>query len=97
MVITCLHQAHQGGGSGVVSFIAFMSLVYDLLDDTSINAGMDVIHAKLILKHVLDRHEDTAEAVNNAHVYTSGTRSAVISWPNAVNETKCPEPPGFKR
>jgi hypothetical protein len=74
-----------------------MCLVCDLLDDASINVGMDVIHAELILKHVLNRHEDTAEAVNNAHVYMSGTRIAVINWPNAVNEAECPEPPGFKR
>jgi hypothetical protein len=37
----------------------------------------------------------TAETVNNAYVFTSGTCGGVVSWPNPVNETRCPVP-GFK-
>ena len=52
------------GRDGIVGFIAFMCLVRDLLNDASIDTNMDAIHAELILKHVLDKHEDAAEAVN---------------------------------
>jgi hypothetical protein len=34
----------------------------------------------------------TAESVNNAYVFTSGTCGGVVSWPNPVNETICPTP-----
>jgi hypothetical protein len=54
----------SGGRGGIVGFIAFMCLVRDLLNDVSIDTNMDLTHAELILKHVLDRHEDAAEAVN---------------------------------
>jgi len=54
----------SGGRGGIVGFIVFMCLVRDLLNDVSIDTNMDLTHAELILKHVLDRHEDAAEAVN---------------------------------
>jgi hypothetical protein len=54
----------SGGRGGIVGFIVFMCLVRDLLNDASIDTNMDLTHAELILKHVLDRHEDAAEAVN---------------------------------
>jgi len=52
------------GRDGIVSFIVFMCVVRDLLNDASIDTNMDAAHAELILKHVLDKHEDAAEAVN---------------------------------
>jgi hypothetical protein len=52
------------GRDGVFGFIVFMCLVRDLLNDASIDTNMDAAHAELILKHVLDKHEDAAEAVN---------------------------------
>jgi hypothetical protein len=52
------------GRDGVLGFIAFMCLVRELLNDASIDTNMDAAHAELILKHVLDKHEDAAEAVN---------------------------------
>ena len=52
------------GRDGIVGFIVFMCLVRELLNDASIDTNMDVAHAELILKHVLDKHEDAAEAVN---------------------------------
>jgi len=54
----------SGGGDGVLGFIVFMCLVRELLNDASIDTNMDVAHAELILKHVLDKHEGAAEAVN---------------------------------
>jgi hypothetical protein len=54
----------SGGGDGVLGFIVFMCLVRELLNDASIDTNMDLTHAELILKHVLDKHEDAAEAVN---------------------------------
>jgi len=54
----------SGGGDGVLDFIAFMCLVRELLNDASIDTNMDAAHAELILKHVLDKHEGAAEAVN---------------------------------
>jgi len=47
----------SGGRGGIVSFIVFMCLVRELLNDASIDTNMDVTHAELILKHVLDKHE----------------------------------------
>jgi len=41
-----------------------MCLVRELLNDASIDTNMDTAHAELILKHVLDKHEGAAEAVN---------------------------------
>jgi hypothetical protein len=38
----------------------------------------------------------TDETVNNAWVFTNGTCDGVVSWPNPVNETQCPGPPGFE-
>jgi hypothetical protein len=38
----------------------------------------------------------TAETVNNAYVFTSGTCGGVVSWPSPVNETICPSSPSFK-
>jgi hypothetical protein len=40
-------------------------------------------------------HIITAESVNHAYVFTDGSCSGVVSWPNPVNETQCPAP-GFK-
>jgi hypothetical protein len=56
-----------GGGDGIVGFIAFMCLVRDLLNDASIDTNMDINYAEMILKHVLDRHEGAAEAVNTIY------------------------------
>jgi len=55
------------GRGGVLGFIVFMCLVRDLLNDTSMDTNMDLTHAELILKHVLDRHEDAAEAINTLY------------------------------
>jgi len=55
------------GRDGIVSFIVFMCLVRDLLNDTSIDTNMDLTHAELILKHVLDKHQGAAEAVNTLY------------------------------
>jgi hypothetical protein len=57
----------SGGRDGIVGFIAFMCVVRDLLNDTSIDTNMDLTHAELILKHVLDKHEGAAEAVNTLY------------------------------
>jgi hypothetical protein len=57
----------SGGRDGIVSFIAFMCLVRDLLNDASIDTNMDLTHAELILKHILDKHEGAAEAVNTLY------------------------------
>jgi len=55
------------GRDGVFGFIVFMCLVRDLLNDVSIDTNMDATHAELILKHVLDKHEDASEAVNTLY------------------------------
>jgi len=55
------------GRGGVLGFIAFMCLVRELLNDASIDTNMDINYAEMILKHVLDRHEDAAEAVNTLY------------------------------
>jgi len=55
------------GRDGIVGFIAFMCLVHDLLNDASIDTNMDLTHAELILKHVLDKHQGAAEAVNTLY------------------------------
>jgi len=52
------------GRGGVLGFIVFMCIVRDLLSDASIDTNMDINYAEMILKHVLDRHEGAAEAVN---------------------------------
>ena len=52
------------GRDGVFGFIVFMCLVRELLNDASIDTNMDINYAEIILKHVLDRHEGAAEAVN---------------------------------
>jgi hypothetical protein len=52
------------GRGGVLGFIAFMCLVRDLLNDVSMDTNMDINYAEMTLKHVLDRHEGAAEAVN---------------------------------
>jgi hypothetical protein len=54
----------SGGRDGVFGFIAFMCIVRELLNDVSIDTNMDINYAEMILKHVLDRHEGAAEAVN---------------------------------
>ena len=41
------------------------------------------------------RYTFTAETVNNAYVFTSGSCGGVVSWPSPVNNTMCPVP-GFK-
>jgi len=55
------------GRDGVFGFIVFMCVVRELLNDVSIDTNMDATHAELILKHVLDRHEGVAEAVNTLY------------------------------
>jgi hypothetical protein len=55
------------GRDGIVGFIVFMCLVRDLLNDVSIDTNMDAAHAELILKHVLDKHQGAAEAVNTLY------------------------------
>jgi len=57
----------SGGGDGVLGFIVFMCLVRDLLNDASIDTNMDLTHAELILKHVLDKYQGAAEAVNTLY------------------------------
>jgi len=54
----------SGGGDGVLGFIVFMCVVRGLLNDEAIDTNMDLTHAELILKHVLDKHEGASEAVN---------------------------------
>jgi len=55
------------GRDGIVGFIAFMCLVRELLNDVSIDTNMDLTHAELILKHILDKHEGAAEAINTIY------------------------------
>jgi len=55
------------GRDGVFGFIVFMCLVRELLNDASIDTNMDINYAEMILKHVLDRHEGAAEAVNTVY------------------------------
>jgi len=55
------------GRDGVLGFIAFMCLVRELLNDSSIDTNMDAAHAELILKHILDKHQGAAEAVNTLY------------------------------
>jgi len=55
------------GADGIVGFIAFMCVVRELLNDASIDTNMDINYAEMILKHVLDRHEGAAEAVNTLY------------------------------
>jgi hypothetical protein len=57
----------SGGGDGVFGFIVFMCLVRELLNDASIDTNMDAAHAELILKHVLDKHQGAAEAINTLY------------------------------
>jgi len=57
----------SGGGDGVLGFIVFVCLVRDLLNDTSIDTNMDLAHAELILKHILDKHQGAAEAINTLY------------------------------
>ena len=54
----------SGGRDGIVGFIAFMCLVRELLNDSSIDTNMDINYAEMTLKHVLDSHEGAAEVVN---------------------------------
>jgi hypothetical protein len=44
-----------------------MCVVRDLLNDASTDTNMDINYAEMILKHVLDRHEGAAEAVNTLY------------------------------
>jgi len=55
------------GRDGIVGFIAFMCLVRELLNDVSIDTNMDLTHAELFLKHILDTHEGAAEAINTIY------------------------------
>jgi hypothetical protein len=55
------------GRDGVLGFIVFMCLVRELLNDSSIDTNMDATHAELILKHILDKHQGAAEAVNTLY------------------------------
>jgi len=55
------------GRDGVFGFIVFMCLVRELLNDASIDTNMDLTHAELILKHILDKHQGAAEAINTLY------------------------------
>ena len=44
-----------------------MCLVRGLLNDSSIDTNMNINYAEMILKHVLDKHEGAAEAVNTLY------------------------------
>jgi len=55
------------GGDGVLGFIAFMCVVRGLLNDASIDTNMDLTHAELILKHILDKHQGATEAINTLY------------------------------
>jgi hypothetical protein len=59
------------GRDGVLGFIVFMCVVRELLNDTSIDTNMDAAHAELILKHILDKHQGAAEAVNTLYEETA--------------------------
>jgi len=62
-----LDELLSDGRDGIVGFIAFMCLVHDLLNDTSIDTNMDTNHAELFLKYMLDAHEDAADTVNTVY------------------------------
>jgi hypothetical protein len=62
-----LDELLSDGRDGIVGFIAFMCLVRDLLNDASIDTNMDINYAEMVLKHVLDKHEGAAEAVNTVY------------------------------
>ena len=64
------------GRDGVLGFIVFMCLVRELLNDASIDTNMDLIHAELILKHVLDKHQGAAEAINTLYEETAEKTNA---------------------
>jgi hypothetical protein len=66
-----LDELLSGGRDGVFGFIVFMCLVRELLNDASIDTNMDLTHAELILKHVLDKHEDASEAINAIYEETA--------------------------
>jgi len=55
------------GRDGVLGFIAFMCVVRELLNDASIDTNMDLTHAELVLKHILDKHQGAAEAINTLY------------------------------
>ena len=55
------------GRDGVLGFIVFMCLVRELLNDEAIDTNMDAAHAELILKHILDKHQGAAEAINTLY------------------------------
>jgi len=65
--IEYLDELLSGGGDGVLGFIAFMCVVRELLNDASIDTNMDAAHAELILKHILDKHQGAAEAINTLY------------------------------
>ena len=56
-----------GGRGGVFGFIVFMCVVRDLLNDEAIDTNMDINYAEMTLKHVLDKHQGAAEAVNTLY------------------------------
>jgi len=55
------------GRDGIVGFIAFMCLVRGLLNDEAIDTNMDINYAEMTLKHVLDKHQGAAEAINTLY------------------------------
>jgi hypothetical protein len=57
----------SGGGDGVLGFIVFMCVVRELLNNASIDTNMDINYAEMTLKHVLDKHQGAAEAVNTLY------------------------------
>ena len=69
--IEYLDELLSGGGDDVLGFIVFMCVVRELLNDASIDTNMDVTHAELILKHILDKHQGAAEAVNTLYEETA--------------------------
>jgi hypothetical protein len=59
------------GKDGIVGFIVFMCVVRELLNDVSMDTNMDLTHAELILKHVLDKHQGATEAINTLYEETA--------------------------
>jgi len=72
------------GRDGVLGFIVFMCLVCDLLNDVSMDTNMDINYAEIILKHVLNRHEGAAEAVNT--IYEEIAKKTNAKQPNKAKK-----------
>jgi len=96
------------GRDGVFCFIAFMCLVRDLLNDSSIDTNMNINYAEMILKHVLDKHEGAAEAVNTLYeeiaerINAEGPKRArevceavIIGGPGSMSRAPAPASPSI--